>query len=63
METEEQIPCAKCHLWKSKEKKFSCKPNECKELSIWLFQYAGELKPEVEETKAQRQGTVIQYVV
>jgi hypothetical protein len=63
MEHEEQIPCADCHLWNAKEKKFSCKPKDCKELSAWLLQYAPQLSAEKAQMQVQLPEIAIQYVV
>jgi hypothetical protein len=63
MEHEEPIPCADCRLWNAKEKKFSCKPKDCKELSAWLLQYAPQLSAEKAQMQVQLPETAIQYVV
>ena len=62
MESKQEIPCASCQSWNAKRRKFSCKPQDCKELSEWLMQYAPQLKPD----QAGMDGlpeTSIRYVV
>jgi hypothetical protein len=39
-EKNKEIPCANCHLWVKKQKKFSCNPDECKGLTAWLYENA-----------------------
>jgi hypothetical protein len=63
MEREEEIPCAVCHSWNAKEKKFSCEPRECKELSAWLLKHAAHLSRETPQMQAHYSETTIQYVV
>ena len=62
MEPTEEIPCAKCQSYNSKEKKFSCNPDACKELSAWLFEHVIQLRPEAHEIQQKRE-IAIRYVV
>jgi hypothetical protein len=43
------IPCFKCLFWNSKmESHLLCNPNECRILTKWLLEQAGE-RPQTEE--------------
>jgi hypothetical protein len=56
-----EIPCASCKSWKKRKKKFSCSPNDCKVLTVWLLENA----PHVNAQNIQLQFPEIasQYVV
>jgi hypothetical protein len=43
MAEQSEIPCASCHSWVKKQRKFSCKPDECPGLSKWIFSNAPNL--------------------
>jgi hypothetical protein len=44
MKKQDDIPCANCQSWIRKEKKFSCNPDSCKQLTVWLLEH----KPQVD---------------
>jgi len=62
MEHQEEIPCASCHSWNSKQKRFSCNPNQCKGLSEWMNEH-GPQTITAQHIQAQSPETAIQYVV
>jgi hypothetical protein len=39
-EKNKEIPCANCHSWVKRQKKFVCNPDECKGLNAWLYENA-----------------------
>jgi hypothetical protein len=59
MSNNSEIPCSACHKWDAKAKSFSCKPNECRKLSEWLFDHA-QMEP---AENMQFAIAPIQYVV
>lgn len=63
MEIKEEIPCAACQSWKSKTRKFSCEPNECRKLTVWLLQNAPQLIPNLPEIEARLPEKAVSYVV
>jgi hypothetical protein len=62
MEPKEEIPCAKCHSYKAKDKKFSCNPQDCKELSDWIFENVTQLRTESLQTQRCPE-IAVRYVV
>jgi hypothetical protein len=62
MEPTEEIPCAKCQSYNGKEKKFSCNPDNCKELSTWLFEHVIQLREESPRIQKDHE-IAIRYVV
>jgi hypothetical protein len=62
MEHQEEIPCASCQSWNGKQKKFSCNPNHCKELSEWMHEHNSQ-PIAMEQIQIQLPETAIQYVV
>jgi hypothetical protein len=62
MEHQEEIPCASCQSWNGKQKKFSCNPNHCKELSEWMHERNSQPSA-MEQIQVQLPETAIQYVV
>jgi hypothetical protein len=60
---EKQIPCTTCKSYNAKLSKFSCKPNDCKELSDWLLPYVNQREPESLQMQVQLPDTAIPYVV
>jgi hypothetical protein len=63
MESTQEIPCATCKSWNAKLRRFSCKPQDCKELSAWLLQYVPQLGSNPLETEVQLSEESIPYVV
>ena len=63
MEQKEEIPCAKCRSYKAKEKKFSCNPDDCKDLTLWLLENAPHMQPETLQMQLHIPEKAIQYVV
>ena len=63
MEKQEDIPCANCELWKQKEKKFLCNPDDCKILTEWFFVHAPQLKAGRMKVQMQVPEVSMQYVV
>ncbi|MGA3110973.1 MAG: hypothetical protein ABSE15_02960 [Candidatus Bathyarchaeia archaeon] len=62
-EQETQIPCIKCRSYSAEQRKFSCKPHICKELSVWLQQRCPQLAPNPAETEMRVRIAAIPYVV
>jgi hypothetical protein len=54
MKDEKGIPCTICQLWHPEEKGFSCDPNKCEKLTVWLLNH------KIEEANGDQ---VIPYVV
>jgi hypothetical protein len=63
MEKQKEIPCANCQSWKRNQKKFSCIPNDCKDLTSWLLQNAPHMKAETLQMQLQLPEPIIQYIV
>ncbi len=63
MDKQGEIPCAACHSWLKRERKFSCNPDRCSALTNWLFKNAPQLKPEAVQIQAILPEKALQYVV
>jgi len=63
METQKDIPCASCQLWKQKEKKFLCNPDDCKILTKWFFIHAPQVMSGKMQTDVQVTEVSLKYIV
>ncbi|MCW4003552.1 MAG: hypothetical protein NWE95_06540 [Candidatus Bathyarchaeota archaeon] len=63
MKKQAEIPCTSCQSWNSKQKKFSCNPDDCKELTTWLFANAPQLRKETVQLQVRLPEIAIKYVV
>jgi len=61
MEKQSEVPCANCQSWK--EKKFSCNPDDCKVLTVWLLEHAPQLSTGTIQMQVQFPEIAVQYVV
>lgn len=59
----DEIPCASCQSWKKQQKKFSCNPDGCKQLTTWLFKHAPQLCKGTVQMQVHIPEIAIQYVV
>ena len=63
MEKQVAIPCANCPSWKQEERKFSCNPDNCKQLNMWLLEHAPQLKADPTHMQVRLPEIAVQYVV
>jgi hypothetical protein len=63
MEKKSEIPCTSCQSWNRKEKKFSCNPEDCKELTTWLSDNAPQLCKGSVQMQVHIPEVAIKYVV
>jgi hypothetical protein len=63
MDKQGEIPCAACHSWRKKQKKFSCNPDSCSALTTWLFENAPHIRAETLQTQVHLPEVAFQYVV
>jgi hypothetical protein len=63
MKNQGEIPCTACQSWDRKQKKFSCNPDDCKELTKWLFANAPKLCKEKAQLQVNLPEIAIQYIV
>ncbi len=63
MEKQAEIPCSSCRSWNKEQKKFSCNPDGCKELTAWLFANAPQLCEDSIQLQVRLPEIAVQYVV
>jgi hypothetical protein len=63
MERQDTIPCAACQSWNRKQRKFTCNPSDCKQLTAWLSEHAPQLSTGTTQMQVQLPEIAIQYVV
>jgi hypothetical protein len=63
MDKKGEIPCSSCDSWKKKEKKFSCNPDSCPELTAWLRKNAPQLNPDAVQLQVNLPEIAFQYIV
>jgi len=63
MDKKGEIPCASCNSWKKQQKKFSCNPDSCKELTAWLVKNAPQLSPDAVQVQVHLPEVALQYIV
>ncbi len=58
-----EIPCSKCEFWSKKRRNFSCNPNDCSLLTLWLLKNSPILREETVQMQVRLPETAFQYVV
>jgi hypothetical protein len=63
MDHADEIPCSTCKSWNGKQKKFSCNPKKCSNVSAWLLEHNPQISDEMVHMQVQLPEVTVQYIV